>query len=379
MQYNRWMLIGMYIDTILLGGVPSVRFLSEQGRNSSRSCYKQLSTADLKSCTAIHPHPAILVAMHTSCEMDESTPGGGETKPESKPSSEAKGTDGVLRDSEPSDPATGGKAGFEDTGKTHMSIAMEGMQLQEHSGGSDRQSTKSHCVQAAADSFRFEYAILLIDNWLRFRVPRDCIPHLVCLKSRIAQSFAELVRKPGKTLQEPLSRAIEVAIVLFMNESESADGHETQLSLSFAPRIGKLPKMEGFHGFASQGEHRSRHAGSHVFRYSHQRESHIDSRRNDASFGGKQLNGRRRSRNTSIACRNDAGCAQGRDGSLPSALEGQEMDACNTHGIKRRHSDRPGSNAVGQSSRRRGNRGMGRRQVGNGRGKGRAPASAGIT
>jgi hypothetical protein len=104
-------------------------------------------------------------------------------------------------------------------------------------------------------------ALLVVDRWLRFRVPLPAVAHLMCLRTRLAQAFAARVRHPQEPLPAGLEQALAAAAQLFLNESEAATRGDVLLGTSYAPpsaALGSAP-MAGFGGGGGRG--RGRYGG----------------------------------------------------------------------------------------------------------------------
>ena len=78
-------------------------------------------------------------------------------------------------------------------------------------------------------------ALLVVDRWLKFRVPAATVPQLMCLRQRLAEAFAARVRHPHTPLPAALEQALQAAGQLFLNESEAAQRGEVFLGTSWAP------------------------------------------------------------------------------------------------------------------------------------------------
>ncbi|KAL4422956.1 hypothetical protein ABPG75_009153 [Micractinium tetrahymenae] len=142
----------------------------------------------MKSCTAMHPHPLLLVVAHVYVAQD----------------------------------SRGDAAEGEDEG---MASAMEGVQLEDGGGGLPGPS--GHLEAATG--------LLVVDRWLRFRVPFGAVAQLMTLRLRLAEAFAARVRHPAAPLPLALDHALTAAAQLFLNESEAALRGDVYLGTSFAP------------------------------------------------------------------------------------------------------------------------------------------------
>jgi ATP-dependent RNA helicase DHX36 len=180
----------------------------ETPRRASLVVFDEITRGDsflyVKSATAIHPHPALLAAAHVAAAADPAAAPDEEEEEEEEGDGVRAAGDGVgsMRLGEPAEPAT---------------------------------------------------ALLVVDGWLRFRVPFAAVGQLAVLRLRLAAAFAEAVRRPRRPLPAPLAGALGAAAELFVAESESSDGHETQLGTSFG-----------------LGGGRGRGGGGHVFAYAHE-------------------------------------------------------------------------------------------------------------
>ena len=109
--------------------------------------------------------------------------------------------------------------------------------------------------------------VLVVDGWMKFRVPIQAVAQLTCLRVRIAAAFSEKVRRPQSPLPPHLAAAIDVSGALFINESESGDGTDTDLGTSYRTTgDGGGGRFGGRGGGGRGGGGGGRH---HLFRYSH--------------------------------------------------------------------------------------------------------------
>ncbi|KAL4451226.1 hypothetical protein ABPG77_009298 [Micractinium sp. CCAP 211/92] len=159
----------------------------------------------MKSCTAMHPHPLLLVAAHVYIAQDL-------------------------------------QAEDED-GEEGVASAMGGVHLGDGAGGLPGPS--GH-LQAAT-------ALLVVDRWLRFRVPFASVAQLMALRLRLAEAFAARVRHPAAPLPPLLEQALATAAQLFLCESEAALRGDVYLGTSYAPPAAGLPA--GGYGGGRGGRH----------------------------------------------------------------------------------------------------------------------------
>ena len=270
---------------------------------------------DLKSSTAIHPHPAILVSAHIAPETENQLLDAIDSRPEEQ-------------DTRTSEPASIRKDLSEDNLRSTgvMNDAMEGMKIH------DMNST--HGLTGNTDDISRISAshpnVLCVDRWLRFRVPHWHISHLISLNIRLNKAFAYIVRNPGSKLPNYLSKAIKVVIDLFMNESESGDGNETELTLSFKEPSGERTKFN---------PSRSRGKSRHTFRYQH---SNLKNQTQQGLNGGGNIY----AHDTDSGAARIAETKRAKNQRKPHRISSEPV---RSHGIKRHYSDLPLKNA-GDSS-----------------------------
>jgi hypothetical protein len=91
-------------------------------------------------------------------------------------------------------------------------------------------------------------AVLVCDNWLRFRVPLAVLSQLACLRIRLARAFAAKVTRPGETLAADLSAALSAAATLLAHDGGAAGADDRGGSALGAGGYG-----QGFSGRGSGG------------------------------------------------------------------------------------------------------------------------------
>ena len=65
-------------------------------------------------------------------------------------------------------------------------------------------------------------AVLVCDNWLKFRVPLPVLSQLACLRIRLAHAFAAKVQRPAAPLADNLTAALEAAATLLAHDGGAA-------------------------------------------------------------------------------------------------------------------------------------------------------------
>jgi hypothetical protein len=307
----------------------------------------------IKSCTAMHPHPVILVAAHVvpapDTEMDRSN--------------------------------QEERRGGEDSGVAVEVQSMQSMQLGEIPNASINSSVLP------------DTGLLIVDGWLKFRVQIQTIAQLSCLRLRVASAFAAKVNRPNEALPPKLQKAMDVSAAMFINESESGDGVETDLGCSY--RVTPNPKNNaggreyGARGGGGGGRYTNRGGFSggnhshHLFRYSHHAPA-VPPHQSSGGGGSSAFSGRSRGRGRGATRKEEEEEVQGRSYEYRGGPYAQstysEYDDRHGGGLKRSHSGNPREH----QSFSRGGRGGGRsygRYGGNGsyqhRGRGRGGGSVG--
>ncbi|GAB4819950.1 hypothetical protein N2152v2_006996 [Parachlorella kessleri] len=245
----------------------------------------------VKSCTAVHPHALLLVAAHVYIAADPAA-------------AALEGYDGLGAPAGPVSNGAAGMAGPADLGAAEVAHSMAGVQLDPPSG-----------APAPAT------ALLVIDRWLKLRVPAAAVAPLMCVRVRLAEAFAAAVRRPRHTLDPQLAGAVHAASQLFLSESESAGGQGPSLGSSFGAHI-QAPGR-GLTGHPQQAQQRGQYPGQ---RWAQQQGGLPGA---GASGGGPQGRGR-----GGMTRGGYSGGGSGR-GAYRSAAS-----ANGPHGVKRSHSGR---------------------------------------
>jgi hypothetical protein len=183
----------------------------------------------IKSCTAMHPHPVMLVAAQVIPAPDEDN----ETNQE--------------RTEEDAGAAAGAAVG---------SVAEEvhGMKSMQLGEAVPPLSTTIYDNSTLLP----DTGLLIVDGWLKFRVPIQTIAQLSTLRLRVASAFAAKVNRPRDVLPDILQKAMDVSAAIFINESESGDGVETDLGCSYKNNGGGRGGFgSGYSGGTSHGSGRS--------------------------------------------------------------------------------------------------------------------------
>lgn len=166
-----------------------------------------------------------------------------------------------------------------------MTEGVQSMQLGDGNGTADPPTIPTTGQVTPTEAAAPDTGLLIVDGWLKFRVPIQAVAQLSCLRVRVASAFASKVRSPQTPLPPALQGAIDISGSLFINESESADGIETDLGTSYSAGAGRgrggrgggYPSGGGFRGGRgggtggrySGGGGGGQNHGHHLFRYSH--------------------------------------------------------------------------------------------------------------
>jgi hypothetical protein len=300
----------------------------------------------IKSCTAMHPHPVILVAAQVVPAPD---------------------VDNHEEREEDAGTATA-------VGVAQEVHGMQSMQLGEVP------------PLNASNNVLPDTGLLVVDGWLTFRVPIQTIAQLSCLRLRVANAFAAKVNRPREGLPGKLQKAMDVSAAMFINESESGDGVETDLGCSFRNynntgggggyRGGGGGGGRNYGGGRGGGGGYSNRGGGassgnhshHLFRYSHHAPP-VPHRGGGSGGGG-------RGRGRGGFEQQDQERSYDYRGGPYAAFGGSEYDDRHGGGVKRNHSGNPRehtsySHGGGRGGGRGAGRGGGRQAGGGGRSYGR--------
>jgi len=321
------------------------------------------SSLYIKSCTAMHPHPVMLVAAQVL----------------PAPDTEMMDTSNQEERTEDSGAAAGVAVEVQN---------MQSMQLHEVPGASNNHD------DGTISTVLPDTGLLVVDGWLKFRVPIQTIAQLSCLRLRVASAFAAKVNRPREDLPVKLQMAMDVSAGIFINESESGDGVETDLGCSYRNNGGgRSGGGRGYGGRGGGGGYNTRGGSSggnhshHLFRYSHHAPPVPNQSHSDGGFRG-----RGRGRGRGVAFEEDQGRSYEYRG--PYAPPSTYSEYEDRHGMKRSHSGNPrehqstGLGGGGGGGRGGGGRGGGRiygrcsgtdyQHQGRGRGRGRGGRGGGV-
>ena len=87
------------------------------------------------------------------------------------------------------------------------------------------EATRNQAEAQAAQDAAGE-AVLVCDNWLRFRVPLPVLSQLACLRIRLARAFAAKVQRPAATLADDLAAALGAAATLLAHDGGAAGAND---------------------------------------------------------------------------------------------------------------------------------------------------------
>jgi len=116
----------------------------------------------------MHPHPLVLVAAHVAIARDD------RRADEEEGEGEGEGED---------------QGGRGDGMAEGMAEGMAGVRLSDGARG-----------PSGSQPAKPPTALLIVDRWLRFRVPLESVAQLMCLRVRLAEAFAATVRHPHTAL-----------------------------------------------------------------------------------------------------------------------------------------------------------------------------------
>ena len=95
--------------------------------------------------------------------------------------------------------------------------------------------------------------LLVVDNWLRFRVPVTQISHIMCLRLRIAEAFAAKVKHPSTPLPPSLATALVVASGMFSTDKLDTAKYAEHAGGGTALGFGFGGRGRGRGGFGGRG------------------------------------------------------------------------------------------------------------------------------
>jgi ATP-dependent RNA helicase DHX36 len=219
--------------------------------------YDEITRGDavtyVKSITMVGAHPALLVAAHIGVEYISNN--------DDVDNDGNKGGDGVE----------GGDNNNSNNKQVRPRTAVEkslnGMRITDIGGGglSDVTATTTATIPLAPPTAegnateqkkkkeKEDVALLVVDNWLRFRVPATQISHIMCLRLRIAEAFAAKVKHPSTPLPPSLANALLVASAMFSRDKLDTAKYAEHAGSCTAFGAGFGGRERGRGGFGGRG------------------------------------------------------------------------------------------------------------------------------
>ena len=113
------------------------------------------------------------------------------------------------------------------------SLAVEGLppcEMPEHDPSDPGEVAQANQIRANAQQQQDESneAVLVCDDWLRFRVPLSLLSQIACLRIRLARAFAAKTQRPHDALPADLANALATVATLLAHDGGAAAAGDKQ-------------------------------------------------------------------------------------------------------------------------------------------------------